>query len=454
MKILLVRPPRMKQAITLGEFMFSEPIGLECIFGVLKDFYEVKILDMMVAGENLLKECSEWKPDVVGLTSLCVDVVKVKELAKEVKAYDENIITIVGGTQTFLNPEAFFCDCIDHVMKYTTRDNLLELFQYINSNKRVPLIDGVHSGTNNFRSTKVEGKNEYILPDRSSTIRYRKHYSYFGFKPCAIIQTSHGCSSCCKFCLRWRIEGAGEKHQPLDCIINEIENIDEPNIMIFDNDFLHDPRRLKAFCELLEKKSINKSFICYGSVRSIIDNSDEISRFAKNGLKAVIVGYETFKEEELIDYYKKSTANDNFMAAALLKDLQIDCWASFIVHPDWSVDDFKRFRGYLRRLRPEITTLSPLTPFPNLPLYEQYKERLLFDREDYTSWSFGKVSINPSKMTLRRYYFEMLKVNGYINLYLNNIGYMINKFGFGTVYRIALGSMRLLWIYIGLMLRG
>lgn len=36
MKILLVRPGRRKQAITLGEFMFSEPIGLECVYTLLK----------------------------------------------------------------------------------------------------------------------------------------------------------------------------------------------------------------------------------------------------------------------------------------------------------------------------------------------------------------------------------------------------------------------------------
>ena len=34
MKILLVRPPRIKQAITVSNFMFSEPLGLEMIYGV------------------------------------------------------------------------------------------------------------------------------------------------------------------------------------------------------------------------------------------------------------------------------------------------------------------------------------------------------------------------------------------------------------------------------------
>jgi len=37
MTILLVRPPRIKQAITLSNFMFSEPIGLEMIYGALKE---------------------------------------------------------------------------------------------------------------------------------------------------------------------------------------------------------------------------------------------------------------------------------------------------------------------------------------------------------------------------------------------------------------------------------
>jgi len=43
MKILLVRPSRIKQAITLSDFMFSEPIGLEMIYGALNDYYEVEI---------------------------------------------------------------------------------------------------------------------------------------------------------------------------------------------------------------------------------------------------------------------------------------------------------------------------------------------------------------------------------------------------------------------------
>ncbi|WP_143154909.1 hypothetical protein [Tissierella praeacuta] len=63
-----------------------------------------------------------------------------------------------------------------------------------------------------------------------------------------------------------------------------------------------------------------------------------------------------------------------------------------------------------------MSSVSPLTPFPNLPMYKQYENRLIFKKEDYEKWSFGQVIINPSKMSLRRYYYELLKTNLYINL--------------------------------------
>ena len=73
--------------------------------------------------------------------------------------------------------------------------------------------------------------------------------------------------------------------------------------------------------------------------------------------------------------------------------------------------DFKSFRAYIKKIRPQITTINPLTPFPGLSLYEEYKDRLLFSAVDYEKWSFGQVMIMPSKISLRTYYLELLKTN-------------------------------------------
>jgi hopanoid C-3 methylase len=454
MKILLVRPGRRKQAITLGEFMFSEPIGLECVYAVLKEDHQIKILDLMVGEEDFAQEILDWKPDVVGFTSLCIDVLAVLELAKKTKELDPYIITVVGGTQALLAAESFKHETIDHIFEYTTRGNLNNLFSHLVNGEKVPLMDGIRSRENSFQSTGVKGINEYIIPDRQATAKYRQHYSYFGYKPCAIMQTSRGCSSRCKFCLRWHIEGPVEQDECIEEIMQQIESIAEPSIMIYDNNFLYSRQRLEEFCSWLETRQINKNFICYGSAESIVEHAPIMKRLAQNGLRAVLVGYESFSDADLAGYKKKSTVEINLVASKILKDANIDCWASFILNPEWDVADFKQLRKYLRQLKPEISSLTPMTPFPGGLLYRQYQDRLLFGQEDYDNWSFSVVSIRPGKMSLRRYYFEMLKTNLYVNLFMNDPSYMMKKFGYGTVFRIMKGSLRFLVTYIKLMIKG
>ncbi|MCP4454010.1 MAG: B12-binding domain-containing radical SAM protein, partial [Planctomycetes bacterium] len=128
-------------------------------------------------------------------------------------------------------------------------------------------------------------------------------------------------------------------------------------------------------------------------------------------------------------------------------------WASFIMHPDWSVSDWRSFRAYIRRLKPQISSCSPLTPFPKLPLNDIFKDRLLVSDKDYEHWSFGMVTIRPSKMTLRRYYLEILKTNLYIAFVVNHPGYLVSKFGPMTLSRIMVGALKLMWRYVVLAFR-
>ncbi len=452
MKVLLVRPPRIKQAVALGEFMYSEPIGLEMVYAMLEDSHQVEILDLMSEKIAIEDKISDYKPQVVGITTLCIDIPTVKSLAERVKRYDPNIITVIGGTQTFLNSEGFFIDSVDHVMRYTTKKTIKELFGYLEKGENPPVIDGICSRVNNYKTTSKYGINEYVKPNRASTTKYRRNYTYFGYKPCAIMGTAQGCSKVCRFCLRWRIEGPTEEYFPMNFVREEIISIQEENIMIFDNDFLHNADRLEELCDFLERENIHKNFICYASVNSILMNKEIIRRFHSLGLKAVLVGYETFKDEELQKYDKKSSVHDNVKASKFLKEIGLDVWASFMIHPDWSSEDFKSFRRYIKTLNPETSTFSPLTPFPNLPLYQEYRDRLLVAEEDYEKWSFGQVTIMPSSMSLRRYYYEILKTNLYVNLPLKNIKYLTKRFGIFSVFRLLRGSVSLFIKYIKLML--
>ena len=451
MRILLVRPPRIKQSITVSDFMFSEPLGLEMIYGILKVDHIVEIFDMMIEKVSLKQKLIDYKPNIVGITSLCIDVNKVIDLGMQIKEFNSNIIVVVGGTQSYLNPKSYYNEFIDHIFEYTTSDNLKLFYNEATLAKLSEPIDGVLSRKLEYKSTGKKGRNEYLLPDRKSTEKYRSKYSYFGYRPAAIMEFGTGCEKTCDFCLRWRIEGAKEKLISLDIIKEDLIQIKESTIMFIDNDFFANEEKIIMFLNLIKQLNINKNFIVYGSVNGIIKYKDLIQEFVRLGLKAVLVGYESFKDSELSKYKKKSTIDHNYLAAKILKEMNVDVWASFMAHPDWDRNDFKSLRKYINKLKPQISSINPLTPFPNLPLYKEYEDRLLYKAEDYEKWSFGQVIIRPSAISLSMYYFELLKTNLYVNTFINSKTEMLKHFGIKNVFRLLIGSLGSLKKYILLM---
>ena len=87
--------------------MFSEPLGLECLAALLKDKHEVKILDLMVGKEDYCQELIEFRPQIVGFTSLCIDVWGVRDLARKTKSHNKEIITLVGGLRLIYDRKTF-----------------------------------------------------------------------------------------------------------------------------------------------------------------------------------------------------------------------------------------------------------------------------------------------------------------------------------------------------------
>ena len=105
--------------------------------------------------------------------------------------------------------------------------------------------------------------------------------------------------------------------------------------MFIDNDFLSSRQKLSSFLDIIKELDLKKNYIIYGSVKGVIETQDLLKEFVRLGLSAILIGYETFKDEELMNYNKKITSSENFKASIILKELDIDVWASFMAHPDW-----------------------------------------------------------------------------------------------------------------------
>ncbi len=450
LRILLVRPWVNKNITTVKNYLFGEPIGIECVSRILKELgHKVLLVDFMVETNAKLETYLEkYRPHVVGVTSQCTDVANVLKIANITKNYNRNIKVIVGGVQATCFPNSFFVNNVDYVFKSTTRENYAKLMHEIQFKSKPQLIEGVHSKSLKFINDEEYCLNEYIVPDRSSTARYQKHYQYIGFKPCAILQTATGCRNRCKFCVRWKIEGPKLQEVPIEEIVAQIENIDQPYIMIVDNDFLINEQRLIRFCELLEERNINKKYMCYGSVNSILEKPKLLGRLKKNGLMAVIVGFEAFDDARLEEYNKAASIDDNLKVANLLHKYDIGCWGSFIIHPDWDKKDFKTLLKYIDILKVDIMSFSPLVPHPLTPLYDEYEDRLIYTKEEYDKWNFGDVLIYPSKMSLEEYYKQVLSLGIKINLNPHSLKYILKNIPLKNSIKMSVGFESMIRVYL------
>lgn len=449
MRVLLIRPWVNKKITTVKNFLFGEPLGLECVATSLREQgHEILLVDLMLEPRGTVEEyLDSFRPDRVGITSQCTDVENVLRIAKAVKDRDPEIPVIIGGVQATCFPDSFFCDEVDHVFRSTTRENLAEVFSSPKEHLEKRRIPGVYSKSLGFVNDGAFCLNEYITPDRSSTARYRDRYQYVGFSPCALIQTAYGCRNRCNFCIRWKLEGGNLREMPIEEIVSQIGDLAEPYVMICDNDFLANVQRLATFCRLLTERGISKKFICYGSVNSILEKPATIEALARVGLMAVILGYEAFDDGRLAEYNKAATISDNKEATLLLQQNHIACWGSFILHPDWGRADFRRLMRHIRHLKPELITFSPLVPHPMTALYEQYENRLIYTKEEYEKWNFGDVLIRPSRMTLRAYYRQVLKLALLVNLNGHSVVYTLRNIPWRNIMGMVLGFRTLFGVY-------
>lgn len=455
MRVLLVRPHINKKITTVKKFMFGEPLGIECVTTILKEIgHEVLLVDFMAESHrNLKKYIKTFRPDVVGFTSQCSDITNVLYLARETKKLNNKITVIVGGIQATITPEAYFDRHVDYIFKTTTRDNYKALMEQIENGTNEEIM-GIYSKKLQYQSTIPSCQNEYVKPDREASRKYRHKYKYGGYQPYATIQTSYGCRNHCTFCIRRKLEGPGVTERPIDEVVKEIAELKEDTVMICDSDFLINEKRLVQFLDLLEEKKIQKTYICYGSVNSILEKEELFERLSRDGVKAVIVGLESFSDAFLKSYNKSATLDDNYKAVQVLKKNGIATWGTFILHPDFSKEDFKNFRRYLRFLKPEMISFTPLVPHFLTPLYKQYEDRLIYPRDDYEKWSFGDVIIYPSKMSLRRYYFEVLKIGVPANFNMCTIKYCLRTFSFKQNFGLIFGFDQILKVYLKNMFKG
>jgi len=432
--------------------MICEPLELEYLVGNIdKTKASVKIIDMILEKKPIEFFINKYKPHIVGMTAYITHVGAVKEMARKIKCLSNKTITVVGGVHAEVVPEDFTSKYIDCIIC----SNPVETFNKI--------IDRVRAGvdTKEIEGAYVKGKKHIrtssyniLPPDRSSVKKYRKKYYYMFHNPCALIKTSLGCPYTCSFCFCKEITGGKYFARKIDEVMEELESIKEREIYIVDDDFLFNENRLNLFCDELEKRNIHKRFLVYGRADFIASHEKVIGRLSRHGLSAVIVGVESVREKDLKDFNKRSSLENNEKAIKILRKYGIELYATMILQPDFTKKDFKQIEDYIIGLNVSFVNLQPLTPLPGTEIYDDYKDKILVSRKDYAMWDLAHIVLEPKYMSIRQYYYQIIKTYARIVLRPDNIIKMLKKYGIKEVAKMWWGSQFVTLQYIGKIIRG
>jgi radical SAM superfamily enzyme YgiQ (UPF0313 family) len=408
MNILFFRPAPPQETIGLQHVMVVEPLELEILATLAARNDRVAIVDLILENRSSAYFIKKHDPDIVCVTGYITHTLQMLEICREAKRHNEKTATIVGGVYVEKVPGVFDDPGVDYRVVRNAAVSFPRLIDFIKGHG--PFPGGVLKRGGTCRESELPDYDFSVpIPDRRLTERYRSRYFYVFHNKVALLKTSFGCPFPCSFCYCRKITGDNYHQRPLAEVIAELQTIKEREIYIIDDNFLVSEKRVKDFIALIRNHGIHKKYLIYGRADFIAQHPELIREFKRNGLRTVIVGFESFKDSELDRLKKHTSARTNEEAMAVLNQNGIDCYASVIAMPSWDKADFDRVAHKLIELRVRFLNVQPLTPLETTDMAVD-ETSLIVPRTEFARWDLAHVVIRPDQMTVKEYYREILRL--------------------------------------------
>jgi radical SAM superfamily enzyme YgiQ (UPF0313 family) len=221
------------------------------------------------------------------------------------------------------------------------------------------------------------------------------------FPRVASLRTSIGCAFSCSFCVvPFLMHGKYFQRDPED-VVDEIEGLEEEHVYLVDDEMFLNASRIGRIAELLLKRGIKKQYISWSRSDTIVKHPEVFKLWREAGLKVLYVGLESMEAPRLNEYEKSTDVETNRKAVALLRELQITLHAAFVVHPDFTVEDFRRLEKEVVTLCPAEVSFTVFSPSPGTPLWHKHKHEFICDPYRFYDCMH---SILPTRLPLKQFY--------------------------------------------------
>ena len=376
------------------------------IAAVVRDSHEVRINDRNLyrdpQGQKIAETLRQFKPDVVGITSLTgpaiLDGILVSRLAKEFGAQ-----VVWGGTHASLMPEQTIENpYIDFVVIKEGEETFKELLDAIECHRGFAGILGLAYKENGHIQVNPERPflaDLDVLPmpawDLVRVDRYL--YRYGKSRRKLVLVTSRGCLFRCSFCYVIDFHNRKYRGRSPGRILEEVDYLQKNfgvDAVRFDDDlFVIDRLRLREFCNWIDRKDIPLTW--ESNCRADQVNAHFLDTVVRGKCHRLTFGLES-GSERILKFLKKDLRVEQVRRAfELLRGTRIRTAASFLVGiPTETRADVHESIALAEDIRAHHTHFYPYVPFPGSPLAEycvangliQYPARL----EDWGDFQYAR----------------------------------------------------------------
>lgn len=406
MKVALINPPRspyngiLEHARPEAEKyihkkLIGPPLGLLTLAANITDF-DLCFLEMK--GEYDLHPSSpppaemvrgflgRERPDIVAVTFIASEFPLGMEIFRVAKEFNPEIVTVAGGLHANLCSEDFAGPLVDIVCPGPGARVFRSIVEAVEKRQGFDHISGILvQGEQGLRSTgqpfigeDPAGK-DFIMPDRSLVKRWLSTYVVGRAKgPSTYLFTSLGCPYSCSFCSIWPQYEGKYLQRSVDSVIEELKTLDEYEVVRFcDANTLVNLDFARLLFDRIEREGIRKTFIMDIRADTAANNPRLIEKLAGGGLKVVITGFESIRQEELKKYNKQLQAGQAAEAIRIFHDNGIMLRGNYIVPTSYTDEDFTVLAEYSASHPVNFAGYTILTPFPGTQLFHEERASIV-----------------------------------------------------------------------------
>ncbi len=423
LRILLVKPDNADAGVGLASLARVPPLELLTVAATVP-MHDVRVLDARLeTPAGFAAALREFHPDVVGLTAYTADAHHAKSLCRFTRQLMPDVTIIQGGYHATMAPDdALANGDVDFLVLGEAEVTFPELLAALQAGEGFDRVPGIATSMD---GTVVEsGPRDQIVdldaspfPAWEKVAQYRDRYYLSSLGTVVTMETTRGCPYSCSFCAVWKFHRRRYRKKSVDRVMEELARLPPAQITGFvDDEFWVDADRSLAIADRLLRRTAEQPaqqrFWAQTRTSDIARTPELVRRWAAAGMKVLLIGFETHKEQELSALHeKRSSLANTEVALDMMRRHGLEAWGCFIVNPDWETEDFRDLEAFVRRGEIAFPQFTVMTPLPGTVLTSRLlasgKLRL---GDMHTQLLDCLHAVTPTKLPLRQFYENLARL--------------------------------------------